>query len=594
VRWNFRQFDSARVQAFAEEITPLLRNSPEPRRTIAALLLSRGIDNAPTAAGFLFPSLDQLHSPYLMTGMRAATERIEAAIERQERILVYGDYDVDGTTAVVILKTAIELCGGIVDFHVPHRIREGYDLRGDVIERAAQSGIRLVVSVDSGTRAFAAAASARRSGIDLIITDHHLPGPDGLPFAYAVVNPNQPGCEYPCKFLCGAGIAFKLAQALLAKRLQHRDQAQLQLSFMKIAAIATVADSVPLLGENRVIASLGLKALRTAVNPGLNALLEVARLSGKPLSAEEVGFRIAPRINAAGRMDIAGDVIDLFTVKDPDRAREIALRLDRLNSDRQEQERHVVEAIERRLAEDAGLRGSYCLVIEGEGWHRGVIGITATRVVERYGRPAIVISTDGDQAHGSGRSIARFHLFQALESCSRLLTRFGGHSHAVGFSLPSARVGEFRTEMELYARSRLTPTDLEPVLDIESELSLESITPELIEALEQLEPFGAGHPEPVFCARRTRLTAPPKVVKEKHVRMKLSPGHAANGWRRSLSYNAVGWRLAERAQNEQLLPGDALDVAFTVGNNEHPELGGIELKLKDFKTPDRASAQSMA
>jgi single-stranded-DNA-specific exonuclease len=528
-----------------------------------------------------------------MTGMKAAVERLECAIERKEGILVYGDYDVDGTTAVVILKTVIELCGGTADFHVPHRIREGYDLRSDVIERAAAGGIRLVISVDSGTRAFAAAESARRAGVDLIITDHHLPGPDGLPHAYAVVNPNQPGCEYPCKSLCGAGIAFKFAQALIAKRLTHRDQSALLLSFMKIAAIATIADSVPLHGENRVIASLGLNALRTAVNPGLKALLELAQLSGRPLASEEVAFRIAPRINAAGRMDIAADVIDLFTLKDAARAREIAVRLDKLNSERQEEERRIVDAIEKRIAEEATLRDSYCMVIDGEAWHRGVIGITATRVVERYGRPALVISRDGEEAHGSGRSIAVFHLLIALESCSHLFTRYGGHAHAVGFSLPSSRVAELRALIDAYARSRLSLADFDPVLNLDAELALDSITPELFESLRKLEPFGAGNHEPIFCARGVRLTSPTKVVKEKHVRMKLSPGQTASsdgGWRRSLTYNAMGWRLAERAQAEKLLPGDILDIAFNLGYNEHPEFGGLELSLRDFKSVEKASA----
>lgn len=528
-----------------------------------------------------------------MTGMKAAVDRLESAIERKEGILVYGDYDVDGTTAVVILKAAIELCGGTADFHVPHRIREGYDLRGDVIERAAAGGIRLVISVDSGTRAFAAAESARRAGVDLIITDHHLPGPDGVPQAYAVVNPNQRGCEYPCKSLCGAGIAFKLAQALLARRLAHRDQTPLLLSFMKIAAIATIADSVPLHGENRVIATLGLNALRTAVNPGLKALLELAHLAGRPLTSEEVAFRIAPRINAAGRMDIAADVIDLFTLKDSTRAREIAERLDKLNSDRQKEEQRIVEAIEQRLTEEATLRDAYCMVIDGEGWHRGVIGITATRVVERYGRPAIVISRDGDEAHGSGRSISAFHLLNGLESCSHLFTRYGGHAYAVGFSLPSSRVAEFRDSMEDYARSRLSLADFEPVVKLDAELTLDSINPELFAALKRLEPFGAGNHEPVFCARAVRLSAPSKVLKEKHVRMKLSPGQSivANGWRRSLTYNAMGWRLAERAQKEKLLPGDFLDIAFNLTYNDHPDFGGLELSLRDFKSLEKASAQ---
>ena len=593
MRWNLKPTQPEQVQALADGIAslPFLRTNLVLRNTLARLLVLRGIDSPEFAVPFLSPSLSHLHSPYLMTGMKAAVDRLDAAIERKEGILVYGDYDVDGTTAVVILKTAIELCGGTADFHVPHRIREGYDLRGDVIERAAAAGIRLVISVDAGTRAFAAAESARRAGVDLIITDHHLPGQDGLPRAFAVVNPNQPGCEYPCKSLCGAGIAFKLAQALMERRLTHRDQSQLLVSFMKIAAIATIADSVPLVGENRVIASLGLNALRSAVNPGLKALLEVAQLGGKPLRSGEVGFRIAPRINAAGRMDIAKDVIELFSVKDVARAREIAARLDKLNSERQEEERRIVDAIEQRLAEDAGLRDSYCMVIDGERWHRGVIGITATRVVERYGRPALVVSRDGEEAHGSGRSIPAFHLLNALESCGTLFTRFGGHAYAVGFSLPSARVTELRAQLDTYARSHLCLTDFEPGLNIDAELPLDAITPEMFEALRKLEPFGAGNPQPVFSAG-ARLTSPVRILKEKHVRLKLAPSSAsasANGWRRSLAHDAVGWRLAERVAQEKLLPGDQMDIAFTLDHNDHPEFGGIELSLRDFKT---AAAQA--
>jgi single-stranded-DNA-specific exonuclease len=558
---------------------------PSTRLTLARLLLLRGIDTPESALSFLSPSLDQLHSPYLMTGIKAAVERLDAAIESKEGILVYGDYDVDGTTAVVILKTAIELCGGAADFHVPHRIREGYDLRGDVIERAATAGIRLVISVDAGTRAFAAAESARKAGIDLIITDHHLPGPAGLPQAFAVVNPNQPGCEYPCKSLCGAGIAFKLAQALMQKRLAHRDQSQLLLSFMKIAAIATIADSVSLVGENRVIASLGLNALRSAVNPGLKALLEVAHLGGKPLSSGEVAFRIAPRINAAGRMDIARDVIDLFSAKDAGVARDIAIRLDKLNSDRQEEERRILQEIEQRLADDATLRESFCMVINGDGWHRGVIGITATRVVERYGRPALVVSRDGEEAHGSGRSIPAFHLLNALETCGPLFTRYGGHAHAVGFSLPAARVPALQAHLDAYARARLSLADFEQVVNVDGELPLDCVTPEICDSVRKLEPFGAGNPQPVFFASAARVVASPRILKEKHVRLKLAPARQNGaGWRRSITHNAVGWRLAERMQQEKILPGDLLDLAFTLDENEHPEFGGIELSIRDFRT----------
>lgn len=590
MRWNFREADPARVRILEPALAAFLGSDPAIRAMLAKLLVLRGIDSPEAAAAFLTPSIDRLHSPYLLTGMKAAIERLNAAIERKEGILIYGDYDVDGTTAVVILKTAIELCGGAADFHVPHRIREGYDLRGDVIERAAAEGIRLVISVDAGTRAFAAAESARCAGIDLIITDHHLPGPDGLPHAFAVVNPNQPGCDYPCKSLCGAGIAFKLAQALLEKRLGHRDQKALLLSFMKIAAIATIADCVPLHGENRVIASLGLNALRTALNPGLRALLEVARLGGRPLSSGEVAFRIAPRINAAGRMDIAREVIDLFSTRDEARAKDIAGRLDKLNSERQEEERRIVDAIEQRLAEDAALREAYCMVIDGEGWHRGVIGITATRVVEHHGRPALVVSRQGEEAHGSGRSIPVFHLLQALESCASLFTRYGGHAHAVGFSLPASRVPDLQQQLDSYARARLNLEDFVPFVNIDGDLAIEAITPQFLAALGKLEPFGTGNPEPIF-STTARLADPPRILKDKHAQLKLAPLHGASpGWRKSLKYKAMAWRLAERVTEEKVLAGDSLEVAFTLDHNDHPEFGGIELSLRDFRAPASVGA----
>jgi len=619
MKWLHRTADPAQAQILAAQLRaiPQLRLGEEAAATLAGLLVIRGITDPETAERFLTPSLSHLHSPYRMLGMKAAVDRIDAALDRKEGILIYGDYDVDGTTAIVILKTAMELCGGSPDFHVPHRIREGYDLRGDVIERAAAAGIQLIISVDAGIRAFSAAETARRLGVDLIVTDHHLPGPDGTPHALAVLNPNQPGCEYPCKALCGAGVAFKLAQALMERRLAHRDQSALLKSFSKIVAIATIADCVPLTGENRVFAKLGLEALRTAVNPGLRALLETAQVSGRPLTSGEVGFRLAPRINAAGRMDIAADVIELFSTKDAARARELATKLDQLNSERQEEERRILDAIAARFEEDPTLPASFCIVVDGEGWHRGVIGITATRVVERYGRPAIVISRDGEEAHGSGRSIRPFHLLNALESCSHLFTCFGGHSHAVGFSLPTSRVRELRAHLDDYARACLTAADFEPSLNIDAEIELGNVTPELFKALSLLQPFGSGNYEPVFAARNVRVIAPPQIMKEKHIRLKLAwngeqpdaqsalltprchPDSAASSrrsknWRKSVVYKALGWRLAERVQQAQLLSGDVIDIAFTLDHNDHPEFGGLELSLRDFAMPPKVMSESGA
>src|SRR5277367_237236 len=372
MRWIPKAADPNRIEGLGEGLLSNASLGLKDRQlasTLASLLVMRGIDDPETAERFLAPSLFHLHSPYRMSGMKAAVDRLDEAIERKQGILIYGDYDVDGTTAIVILKTAIELCGGSADFHVPHRIKEGYDLRGDVIERAAAEGIR----------AFAAAETAHRLGVDLIVTDHHLPGPDGMPTALAVLNPNQSACEYPSKALCGAGVAFKLAQALMERRLVGRDQARLLKSFLKIVAIATVADAVPLTGENRVFAKLGLEELRFAVNPGLKALLEVAQLGGRPLTSSEVAFRIAPRINAAGRMDVARDVIELFSTRELEQEREIARKLDQLNSDRQQEERQILESIQSRFEQEPALHDAFCVVIDGEGWHRGVIGITATR-----------------------------------------------------------------------------------------------------------------------------------------------------------------------------------------------------------------------
>jgi len=615
--------DPVEVEVLAAELRGNATRGTNFSSVVARLLVARGIRDGGSAERFLAPSLAHLHSPYLMSGMKLAVDRLDAAIDRKEGILIYGDYDVDGTTAIVILKTAIELCGGTAEFHVPHRIREGYGMKDDVIERAATAGVRLIISVDTGIRAFAAAETARRLGVDLIVTDHHLPGQDGVPAAFAVLNPNQPGCEYPCKALCGAGVAFKIAQALLERRLPHSDQQRLLMSFMKVVAIATIADAVPLSGENRVFAKLGLEALRAPVNPGLRALLEVAQVAAaRPLTSGEVAFRVAPRLNAAGRMDVARDVIELFSVKDAERARELARRLDQLNGDRQQEERRILDSITERFDEDPTLRDAYCIVIDGDGWHRGVIGITATRVVERYCRPTLVISRDGDEAHGSGRSIPAFHLLNALESCSQLFSRYGGHAHAVGFALPASKISELRSHLDTYARAHLTVTDFEPLLSVDAELSLADVTPDLLQALRRLEPFGMANPEPVFVARGVRLLAPWRTMKDKHVKVKLgaaivpSPdpaviatprchpdaaafrsdekanrndNRARSSWRNAVTFDALGWHMAERMQQAQLLPGDTLDIAFSLDQNDHPEFGGLELSLRDFSSTKSAA-----
>ena len=570
-RWVLPQANSAAAILAQSAGLPLL---------VAELLAERGVRSAQEADLFLHPRIEHLLDPYAMQGMAAAVTRVQAAIASREPILIYGDYDVDGTTAIVLLKTALEMLGGIVDFHVPHRLREGYGMQEEVLAAAVGRGVRLVISVDTGIRAFAAAEAAARLGVDLIITDHHLaqdvPGLPGLPNALAILNPNQPGCEYACKHLCGAGVAFKLAQALLEAWDADRARGKILPSFLKMLAIATVADAVPLLGENRVFASVGLEQLRRPASAGLRALMQVAKLDPKQraLTATDLAFRLAPRINAAGRMDVASEVVELFTTRDGVRAGELAAKLDRLNSERQQAEAGMLEEIERRLRDEPAFAASRCIVIEGEGWHRGIIGILASRVVDRARRPAIVIAIESGEAYGSGRSVPGFHLLQAIEGCKELFTRFGGHAHAVGFSLPASRLEELKSRLETWAS--LNVEDTAPILRCHAVLPLDQITEALYSWLRRLEPLGNGNEEPIFVAYNVRLAAPARAIKDRHVCLQLAQGA------RGASWSALGWDWATRVQALGLEQGSVIHIAYKLRQNQHPEYGGLELEIADL------------
>jgi len=578
------------AESRAEEAAALAKAGHLPQ-VLAELLLARGISTAADANAFLNPDSSQLNDPFLMLGMSAAVDRLESAIANHQPILLYGDYDVDGTTAVVLLKTTIEMLGGEARFHVPHRLREGYGLQSSVLETAYAEGVRLVITVDTGMRAFTEAETCRRIGLDLIITDHHLcSADDSIPDAFAILNPNQPKCAYPEKSLCGAAIALKLAQAILSRRDPVRLREKILPSFLKMAAIATIADAVPLKGENRVIAALGLRELRSPVGAGLRALFAVAALdpAAKQLTGFDVAFRIAPRINAAGRMDIASEVIELFTTRDPARATVLASKLERLNRERRDAEAAALAAIEIRLATSAELAASPLLVIDGEGWHRGVIGILASRVVERTAKPSIVVSVedgpDGQIAHGSGRSIDGFQLLNALESCADLFTRFGGHAFAVGFAMPAAALPELRRRLCLYAEQHIARQP-EHVLKIHAELPLDRITSVLAGWLRRLEPLGHGNSEPVFLARHVRLLARPRVMKERHIRLELAQTSAISAApdqsvpSSSAAIRAVAWNLAARAAELALNQGSLIDIAYRIRENDHPEFGGLEVEI---------------
>jgi single-stranded-DNA-specific exonuclease len=575
-RWELAQTDHIAAAALAREA-----RVPQ---VLAEILVARGITQAGEAHAFLNPEAAHLNDPFLMLGMSAAVERLERAIKQREPVLLYGDYDVDGTTAVVLLKTAIEMLGGVARFHVPHRLRDGYGLQSSVLEAAYADGVRLVITVDTGMRAFAEAETAQRLGLDLIVTDHHLPkADDAVPVALAILNPNQQGCRYPEKSLCGAAIALKLAQAILERRDLARTRDKTLPSFLKMAAIATIADAVPLRGENRTIAALGLRELRRPAGAGLRALFAAAALdpASKALTGFDVAFRLAPRINAAGRMDVATEVIELFSTRDSHRAAELATKLERLNRERRDTEAAALRVIDNRLATDEELAVDRLLVVDGDGWHRGVIGILASRVVERTAKPAIVVSIEDGVAHGSGRSVDGFHLLNAIESCADLYTRFGGHAFAIGFALPAGALPELKRRLRLYSEEHLAAREPERLLRIHAELPLDRITPVLAGWLRKLEPLGHGNPEPVFVARRARLVTAPRIMKERHLRLELAQEATTAAAHQGSSgvIRAVGWDMASRAAELALKSGSMIDLAYRIRENDHPEYGGLEVEI---------------
>ena len=545
---------------------------------IARLLCQRGLDDPEAARRFLHPELTQLHDPFLLTGMREAVDRLLAAIANAEPIAIHGDYDVDGVTSTVILRRAIELLGGTVAHFVPDRIRDGYGLQPATVERLGAAGARLVISVDCGIRATEAAERARALGVDLIITDHHEPE-SHLPPALAVINPKRSDCRYPDKGLAGVGVALKLVQALL---LASGRGPELLPHFIKVAAIGTLADVVPLVGENRVIAHFGLNTLSRGPHAaGLEALLEESGLLGRMVDSFHVSFILAPRLNAAGRMGSADLALDLLLLRGRDgdvrsRARDLARQLSEENTRRQEQEAAILAEARRIIDKDPEIGAHNVLVVAGDGWHRGVIGIVASKLVELYCKPAIVLAVADGLAHGSGRSIAAFDLLGALETCGDVFLRFGGHRQAAGVTLEATRVTELRRRLAAVANARLGPEDLLPRLRIDAPLGLREISADVIEGLLRLGPFGASNPKPVFRTSPVDLMEAPRRLKDRH----LSLLFKQNG--RSL--RGIAWRAVER---EEYLTTNrhGLELAYSLEQGEYQGERTTELTVADVRVP---------
>jgi single-stranded-DNA-specific exonuclease len=550
----------------------------------ARLLCIRGLSDPERAQRFLSPSLDDLHDPFALTGMRVAVDRVLQAVGRRERIAIHGDYDVDGVTSTVILRRALELLGADVTHFIPERLRDGYGLQPAALQRLHAEGARLVISVDCGIRGVEAAREAQRLGLDLIITDHHEPDAD-LPAALAVINPKRRDCGYPDKDLAGVGVALKLVHALC---LRSGRTAWLP-AFVKIAAIGTLADVVPLTGENRIIAKLGLDLLsRGPHRVGLRALLEACGLSGREIDSYHIGFVLAPRVNAAGRMstpDIAARLLLASDEAMADEARLLAEQLNAENLRRQQEEAEIVRAARQVVDTDIDVGSRTVLVVAGEKWHRGIIGIVASKLVDAFHRPAIVLSIDGGVAHGSCRSIPSFNMLAALESCGDAMLKFGGHKQAAGLTIESSRIRELRARVNAFADQCLEPDDLRPRLWIDGPLTLRSINEQVASELTRLAPFGAGNPCPVFEASRVEIVDGPRRLNDRHLKMAFrQDGRVMRG---------IAWRAGEResfvAEHKA-----AIDLAFSVEQDTWNGDRYLQISVADFRAPAVAAATAPA
>jgi len=560
-RWTIRKhnFDEVKLLANALKVSPI----------VAALLISRGYETGEKAHKFLNPSIDDLHEPDLLKGMKESVNRIFKAIESGEKILVWGDYDVDGTTGTVVLRKALEILGAKTGFHVPHRFTEGYGINIPALEKAKERGYTLVVSVDCGIRGFAPVAWAKENGIDFIITDHHLSDEaNGNPDALAVVNPNQPDCEYPDKNLAGVGVAFKLAHALL----REKGRENLVKGFLKVVAIGTIADVMSLTGENRAIVSLGLKDLPSARNYGLKALMEVADCTGD-MTSFDIGFRIAPRINAAGRMDAARHIVELFETTDFDQARSLAEMLNSRNRERQKVQQEITELA---FLETKDITNQNFVVVAGENWHRGVIGLAASKIADKLYRPTIVLSIENGVAHGSARSIAGYHLLNGLDCCSELFEQYGGHAAAAGMKIKSENIAKLQEKLNEHAGANLSAEDLIPEIKIDAIVSTKTLTLDLVNELKQFEPFGMGNPKPKFVTRNLILAGEPFVMKEKHLKLKLKDASGK-------IFEAVWWDGVDKSKKQTLKPKTRIELAYTPEANTWNGNTRLQLVVEDLK-----------
>lgn len=559
--WVYRDINGSEVDRLASEAGI--------SRLLAKVFISRGVLDCKFVKSFLHPDIEQLYDPFLMDGMAGAVERIVQAVDGHEQILIFGDYDVDGVVSTSILYNYLSSRGANVQYYLPDRMEDGYGLTMGAAEKVELLKVSLVITVDCGITSAEEVRYLTERGMQVIVTDHHE-CKEVLPDAFAVLNPHKPGCGYPFKELAGAGVVLKLIQALS----NRSGCAGSYRSYLDLAALATIADIVPLIDENRIIASFGLKAMETTANQGLNALIKVSGLGGKPISAYSAAYGLAPRVNAAGRIGSAVRGVRLFTADSQVFAEAMAKELDDENKIRQGTESEILEETLKFIEADLDPEHGKVLVIGGEGWHQGVIGIVASKVLEKYNRPVIMLSIEDGIAKGSGRSLKCFNLFKALCFCEDLLDRFGGHEMAAGLTIKSCKINEFRKRINAYADSILTDVDLLPCIRVDAFLDRADMTLQNVYELARLAPFGAGNPGAVFGYAGFTISGIRTLSAGKHIRLGLSDG--------SLSAEGIGFNMGELAGAYKT--GDAIDAVFTLEVNSWNGTDRLQMNLRDMKS----------
>ncbi len=538
--------------------------------TLGALLLQRDISSYEAAKDFFRPSLKNLHDPFLLKDMDHAVRRMALAIEREEKILVYGDYDVDGTTSVALVYGFLRRFYPRVAYYIPDRYDEGYGISSQGIQYAAEQQFSLIISLDCGIRAVELVNKARQQGIDFIIGDHHRPG-DVLPPAHAIINPKQTGCQYPYKELCGCGVGFKLLQAFC--QATKRPVSELY-RFLDLVAVAIAADIVPITGENRILAYYGLKALNQSPQPGLKALAGVAGLRF-PLSIDNIVFGIAPRINAAGRMGHAKAAVELMLAQDEDTITRLATQLNKQNSQRRGYDTDVTQQAIAMIRQDSHLEKAKSTVLFDPSWHKGVVGIVASRCIEQYYRPTIILTESNGKATGSARSVHGFDIYEAITDCAAVLEQFGGHTYAAGLTLPIDKIPLFREKFEASVTQRIPPEQLIPQLNIDQQISLTDVTARFYGVLKQLAPFGPGNMRPVFMSENLEVVGYPKVLKEKHLKFTVQERGT------SFRLDAIGFGMADLY--DEICDQQPFQMAYSVEENHFNGHSSLQLAIRDLK-----------